>query len=83
MPKQNKNSKLIENLESMMPTGYNTYDARNDGLPVGSKPSIAMAECTSVTTNPSMCMCSMGSVRAGLPSKSNDNTNFMCDTLDM
>lgn len=78
MPKQIKNSKLIENLDSMMPTGYN-----KSAESIASKSSHAMAQCTSVTKNSSMCMCTMDSVRSGLPSKSKDNANFMCDSLDM
>lgn len=78
MQKQIKNFKLIENLDSMMPTGYN-----KSAVSTASKSSHAMAQCTSVTTNSSICMCTMGSVRSGLPSKSKDNVHFMCDSLDM
>ena len=72
---QMKNSKAIEKLEPAMSiTGVNKYNTENK--------SFAMAACTSPTTNTSMCMCTMGSVRSGLPSKSKGNT-FVCDNLDM
>jgi len=72
---QMKNSKAIEKLEPATSiTGVNTYNTANK--------SFAMAGCTSPTTNPSMCMCTMGSVRSGLPAMSKGNT-FVCDNLDM
>ena len=47
-----------------------------------SKSPYAMPQCVSPTQNDTMCLCTMSSVRSGLPAKGKGN-KYMCDTLNM
>jgi len=87
MQTQNKNNfKVIEKIDMTGVTNvmFNKMYTMtgNDDYKKSLKYAGALPDCTSATTNDKFCLCTMNSVRNGLPAKS-QGSNYVCDNLDM